>query len=112
LVNTRVNSAPHQYNMPPTHARLIHHRVGGWLPKDQRVLERWLAKKIAKVDSPERRAKAFHPVIQEFQTLIETDAEIWMGFHQMFEQVPTKPPYDNDPTGQPQVRDARLNYGI
>jgi len=91
--------------MPRTHARLIRHRVGGWLPKDQRVLERWLAKKIAKVDSPERRAKAFHPVIQEFQTLIETDAEIWMGFHQMFEQVPTKPPYDNDPTGQPQVRD-------
>jgi len=28
-----------------------------------------------------------------------------MGFHQMFEQVPTKPPYNNDPTGKPQVRD-------
>lgn len=26
-----------------------------------------------------------------------------MGFHEMFEQVPTKPPYDKDPTGKPQV---------
>ncbi|KAK0491955.1 phosphatidylserine decarboxylase-like protein [Armillaria luteobubalina] len=30
---------------------------------------------------------------------------IYMGFHQMFEQVPTKPPYNNDPAGKPQVCD-------
>src|SRR5271157_501573 len=30
-----------------------------------------------------------------------------MLFHQMFEQVPRKPPYNKDPTGKPQVRDYR-----
>ncbi|KAK0231733.1 phosphatidylserine decarboxylase-like protein [Armillaria nabsnona] len=81
---------------------VVEHRIGGWLPRDQRIVERWLAKKIAECSG---KTQAFHPVIQEFQTLIEKDAEIYMGFRQMFEQVPTKPPYNNDPTGKPQVRD-------
>jgi phosphatidylserine decarboxylase len=46
-----------------------------------------------------------HPVIEEFKALIESEAEIYMLFHQMFTQVPHKPPYDQDPTGKPQVRD-------
>jgi phosphatidylserine decarboxylase len=45
----------------------------------------------------------FHPVIEEFKDFIERDPGIYMGFHQMFEQVPKKPPYDQDPTGKPQV---------
>lgn len=81
----------------------VHHRVGGWLPKDQRVLEAWLEKKLELVKQRNRAPTEHHAVIQEFQHLIETDAEIFMGFHQMFEQVPTKPPYNNDPTGKPQV---------
>jgi len=86
--------------------RVIRHRVGGWLPRDHNVLEAWLAKQIAKVTlDPKHRAKRFSSVIQEFQNLIEQDPEIWMGFHQMFEQVPKKPPYNEDPTGKPQVRD-------
>lgn len=82
----------------------VHHRIGGWLPRDQRVLESWLAKKIAIVEKRGKKPREFHPVIQEFQQLIENNAEIYMGFHQMFEQVPLKPPYNNDPTGKPQVR--------
>ena len=42
--------------------------------------------------------------VQEFKDFIERDPVIYMGFHQMCEQVPTVPPYVNDPTGQPQVR--------
>ncbi|KAJ3519114.1 hypothetical protein NM688_g9350 [Phlebia brevispora] len=34
------------------------------------------------------------------------------GFHQMFEQVPDKPPYNNDPTGKPQVRDYKLMLAL
>ncbi|KAK0486796.1 phosphatidylserine decarboxylase-like protein [Armillaria luteobubalina] len=60
---------------------LVRHRIGGWLPRDHQ------------------------PVIKEFQDLIERDAEIYMDFHQMFDQVPTKPPYNNDPTGTCQIRD-------
>jgi phosphatidylserine decarboxylase len=85
---------------------LIEHRVGHWLPRNQKVLESWLAKKIAQVEHPSRSVKKPHHVIQEFQKLIEDDPEIFMGFHQMFEQVPTKPPYNNDPTGKPQVPDS------
>ncbi|KAK0440467.1 phosphatidylserine decarboxylase-like protein [Desarmillaria tabescens] len=81
---------------------LVRHRIGGWLPRDHRILQRWLAKKIAQVDA---NPQPFQPVIQEFQNLIESNADIYMDFHQMFNQVPTKPPYDKDPTGKPQVRD-------
>lgn len=82
----------------------VHHRLGGWLPKDQRVLESWLAKKIQIVDQRKRAPSDFAPVIQQFKDLIERDPEIHMGFNLMFEQVPTKPPYNNGPTGKPQVR--------
>jgi phosphatidylserine decarboxylase len=81
------------------------HRVGKWLPADQRVLEDWLAALIAEVEA---RPKPLHPVIEEFQALIEDDAQVYMLFHQMFEQVPRKPPYNKDPTGRPQVRNYHL----
>ncbi|KAK0231738.1 phosphatidylserine decarboxylase-like protein [Armillaria nabsnona] len=81
---------------------VVPHRVGGWLPRDQRVIAHWLAKKIAQCAAD---PQPFQPVIQEFQALIEGDAEIYMGFHQMFDQVPNKPPYNNDPVGKSQVRD-------
>ncbi|KAH9487442.1 L-tryptophan decarboxylase [Psilocybe cubensis] len=86
----------------------VRHRVGGWLPTDQRVLEAWLEKKIKAVQHRRQDKVEWDPVIQEFQHLIENNAEIYMAFHEMFEQVPTKPPYNNDPTGKPQVRDYIL----
>ena len=81
---------------------IVSHRLGGWLPQDQGVLQAWIATKIAAVEQS-RADVTLAPVIQEFQQLIESDPLIYQGFHEMFDQVPTKPPYDNDPTGQPQV---------
>jgi phosphatidylserine decarboxylase len=78
------------------------YRVGKWLPSDQAFLTRWLA---AIIEKTELEAKALQPVIADFQDLIESDGEIYMLFHQMFEQVPRKPPYNRDPAGKPQVRD-------
>lgn len=85
--------------------KLIHFRVGGWLPKDHSVLQSWLAKKIEQVEHPTsgRAAVPLAPVIQDFQKFIEEDPLAFMGFHEMFEQVPRKPPYNQDPTGKPQV---------
>ncbi|KAI0723326.1 Phophatidylserine decarboxylase-domain-containing protein [Earliella scabrosa] len=93
---------------------LVRHRVGGWLPKDHRVLQKWLDKRIAIVDERAKRGakEVRDPVIDEFQNLIETDPVIYMGFHQMFEQVPTVPPYCNDPTGKPQVRDYQCMLSL
>jgi phosphatidylserine decarboxylase len=81
------------------------HRVGKWLPADQHVLEDWLAALIHEVAA---RPAPLHPVIEAFKALIEGDAQVYMLFHQMFEEVPTKPPYNKDPTGAPQVRNYHL----
>ncbi|KIK54436.1 hypothetical protein GYMLUDRAFT_63222 [Collybiopsis luxurians FD-317 M1] len=82
-------------------SHLVHHRVGGWLPKDHRVLESWLEKKLAKAE--QRAAHEWHPVILEFRKLIEEDPELYRGFHEMFEQIPNKPPYNKDLSGKPQI---------
>jgi len=45
-----------------------------------------------------------HPVIRDFQYLIESDPEIWLGFHQMFDEIPNTQEYFMDPSGlRPQV---------
>jgi phosphatidylserine decarboxylase len=80
-------------------------RYGKWLPEDPQVIKDWLAKLIEEVTS---RDQPLHPVIEEFRELIEGDAQIYMLFHQMFNEVPTKPPYNRDPMGQPQVRNYKL----
>ena len=80
------------------------YRVGQWLPSDHAFLATWLDAMIRKAHAEPR---ALHPVIAEFQELIESDPELFMLFSQMFEQVPRRPPYDRDPTGRPQVRDYR-----
>ena len=76
-------------------------RVGKWLPSDQNILSKWMEELILDVEA---KPKPLLPVIEEFKNLIESDAEIFMLFNLMFEQVPHKPPYNQDPTGKPQVR--------
>jgi phosphatidylserine decarboxylase len=82
----------------------IPYRVGEWLPSDHAQLGRWLDAMIHRTHAA---PTAVHPVIAEFQSLIEADPGIFMLFNQMFEQVPHRPPYNKDPTGKPQVRDYR-----
>ncbi len=50
-------------------------------------------------------AQTFHPVIQEFQEVIEEDPVLFRLFTQMFEQVPAAQKYETDPAGSPQVKD-------
>ena len=89
---------------------LIYHRVGGWLPQNHSILATWIDRRTVHCDAPE--PEPFLPVIRDFQKLIEGDGEIFMGFHRMFEQVPAKPPYNEDPTGKPQVRYIQLMFGV
>lgn len=81
------------------------YRVGKWLPADQRVLDGWLSALVEQVTS---KPKPLHPVIADFKRLIENDAQVYMLFQLMFEQVPRKPPYNKDPTGAPQVRSYQV----
>jgi phosphatidylserine decarboxylase len=90
--------------MPKAVASKVPFRVGEWLPSDHATLTKWMETLIQEVDKKE---KPLHPVIENFKRLIENDPEVFMLFHQMFEEVPRKPPYNKDPTGKPQVRDYR-----
>jgi len=77
-------------------------RVGKWLPTDQDHIDRWLS---ALIEETEHSNRPLAPAVKAFKETIEGDPEIYMLFHQMFSQVPRRPPYNQDPTGQPQVRD-------
>lgn len=83
----------------------VKHRVGDWLPEDHRSLEKWIDKLLEKVEKDHRSLEQLHPVVQEFQAAIENDPELYVGFQHMFDQVPTKPPYNKDPALRPQVKD-------
>ena len=81
--------------------RMLPYRVGKWLPSDQAVLNRWLAAHIQAVAAD---PKPLHPVVQEFKDLIESDAQIYMLFHQMFEDLPRTSEFHDTPMATPQVR--------
>ena len=82
--------------------RVPPYRVGKWLPSDQTVRDRWLADHIKAVDA---HPTPLAPVVQKFKDLIEGDPEIYMYFHQMFEELPHTPQFRETPVGRPQVRD-------
>jgi phosphatidylserine decarboxylase len=90
--------------MKATSGKVVPYRVGEWLPSDRAFLDAWLAAIIQRTHAEQR---ALHPVIAEFRDLIESDSQVFMLFHLMFEQVPKKSPYNKDPAGEPQVRDYR-----
>lgn len=75
-----------------------------------KVLEAWLIRLQRPGLLP--HITGFHPVIQAFQILVEQDAEIYMDFHRMFEQIPREPRYDRDPSGMPQVSDLETTASI
>lgn len=77
-------------------------RVGRWMPADQDHLDRWLS---ALIQETEQANQPLAPVVKAFKETIEGDPEVYMLFHKMFSQVPHRPSFGQDPTGQPQVRD-------
>ena len=64
-------------------------RLGRWLPSHPSHLNQWLK---ATIETAERKAAPFHPVIKEFQAMIESDPVMFMYFTQMFQQQPAFPP--------------------
>ncbi len=67
-------------------------RQAGWLPEDQDALESWIAGHRERVEArPE--PVALHPVLREFQEMLDTDPVVRMYVDQMIEQVPSTKPY-------------------
>ncbi|KAK8200992.1 hypothetical protein M8818_006312 [Zalaria obscura] len=75
------------------------------IPKEHhvhRAHKEWLGNVIEHVD---QNPKELHPVLVEFQQMIEGNTRVYLLFNSMFEQIPKKKPYGNDPTGNQQIRD-------
>lgn len=76
-------------------------RQAGWLPADQADLEEWLAGRSA---DAEGGSAPTHPVIEEFQALIERDPVVRMYLEQMIAQQPRGREYQKRHlTGVPQL---------
>jgi phosphatidylserine decarboxylase len=67
-------------------------RRAGWLPGDQDELEAWLAGHRDRVDAKGQQA-VLHPVLTEFQELIDSDPVVRMYLSQMIAQVPRAKQY-------------------
>jgi phosphatidylserine decarboxylase len=67
-------------------------RRAGWLPQDHDDLESWLAGHRKRVEARGERV-ALHPVIIEFQELVDSDPVVRMYIHRMIAQVPHTKPY-------------------
>ena len=67
-------------------------RRAGWLPDDQDDLESWLAGHRERVEARGEQV-VLHPVLAEFQELIDTDPVVRMYVNQMIAQVPRTKPY-------------------
>lgn len=81
------------------------HGIGRWLPLNSQVTKKWLHNLIRTLDRiPEKGLK---PELKDFQDHIEGDVTLKILTSLMFTEVPTKPPYNNDPIMKPQVRDYR-----
>ena len=67
-------------------------RRAGWLPQEQDDLESWLAGHRERVEARGEQV-VLHPVLTEFQELIDSDPVVRMYMNQMIAQVPSGKPY-------------------
>src|SRR3984957_14090892 len=67
-------------------------RQGGWLPGNQDELEAWLAGHRERVAAKGEQVP-LHPVLAEFQALIDSDPVVRMYFNEMIAQVPRNRQY-------------------
>ncbi|CAE6396076.1 hypothetical protein ACGC1H_005748 [Rhizoctonia solani] len=116
---TLMSNQCHRLKIPPVAARArrtldcgpgskplkVDHHIGGWLPRDHRTIERYISKILELIKHDQRALSDLSPSVVQFKNLIDNNAILRMGFTEMFDQVPTKPPYNLDPTLKPQIRD-------
>ncbi|RFU76356.1 phosphatidylserine decarboxylase [Trichoderma arundinaceum] len=81
-------------------------RVGGWLPKNSKLMIEWLRDLVSEVNKHRESRGSFmlSEPIQDLKDLIESTAELRMLASAMFDEVPNKAPYNEDPVGNKQIR--------
>lgn len=85
---------------------LAKYGLGGDQNAQDARLENLLKEAKRRNKSPEQLC----PIVQSFNHMIESDAIIYMGFNQMFDQIPHKLPFNVGSAKKPQVRlpDCRI----
>jgi phosphatidylserine decarboxylase len=78
-----VTTSPHEVDV---------RRRAGWLPQEQDDLESWLAGHRERVEARGEQV-VLHPVLTEFQELMDSDPVVRMYMNQMIAQVPSGKPY-------------------
>src|SRR5947209_4635574 len=67
-------------------------RQAGWLPADQEDLESWLAGHRERVEAKGEQV-VLHPVLVEFQELLDSEPVVRMHVNEMIAQVPSTKQY-------------------
>ncbi|KAI0750857.1 Phophatidylserine decarboxylase-domain-containing protein [Daedaleopsis nitida] len=68
---------------------MYHRHIGGWLPQDHQIVHKWVNRHMEAVKNRKKNGPLkLVDVVQRFKDLIEGDPNIYMGFHEMFTQVP------------------------
>lgn len=94
MADTKDHTVPGEHHVP---------RTGHWLSQDRRHHHKFLNDTI---DAADKNKKPLHPVLLQFQEMVERDTRLYMLFNAMFEQIPSSKSYLSDPSGEVrQVRD-------
>jgi len=93
---------PHEreHDVPDEHQR---QRIGGWLPTDHRLHQKWLGAQVEHVDKAP--AKELNPVLKEFSDMVKSKPKLRMLAEAMYTEIPHKAQYRHDPVGNKQIRD-------
>lgn len=55
----------------------------------------------------DKNPKELVPVLKDFKDFIEGNTRVFYACNAMFEEIPSKKPYQQDPTGNKQIRDYK-----
>ncbi|KAK5126002.1 hypothetical protein LTR85_011357 [Meristemomyces frigidus] len=83
--------------------RFLEHRVGFWLPKDKHIITQWVDH-IAKEARETKQQEQLDPTLVDFKAKVNGNEVLKRLAACMFYEVPDVPPFNEDPTGQPELR--------
>lgn len=98
MPETDVPSEKHQ-DIPDEHHR---QRIGGWMPADHRIHKKWLGDQVEHVD---KHPQQLNQTLRELEATVNASSRLRMLATSMYDEVPSKKPYDKDPAGHKQIRD-------
>lgn len=86
----------------PKHTRA--RRIGGWLPHDPKLIKRYVDDIVLRAtkDPPQDLS----PPVKGLFRLYCDNPIVYMLFNEMLTEVPSRPPYNNDPSQKPEIHEV------